>query len=925
MGNTRYTLFAGDRRSESSSLVPQVQTKLGDRCLESTQHASQQWKRVCSLSSRLLDLPRADWDAVLTQECGQDTDLRSRVLEICGNYSEADELFGVQVAPPLLWGDALIGQRIGPWEVLRLLGEGGMGRVYLVHRADGVFTQYAALKLNREQADPSAVRRFHSERRILAMLEHPSIARAIDGGVTPDGALYLVMEYVEDGVPIDEFKPDSPVRDKIRLFLQVVEAIEAAHRHQVVHRDLKPSNILVTPEGRPKVLDFGIAKRIQPEALLSDQTDTAHAALTPAYGSPEQLLSEPSTLLTDIYSLGAVLYKILTGRPPHDLTGLNILQAVRRVTETDAAPPGSLAAGVGTDLGAIVLKALDRNPTRRYASATDLAADLRRYLDGFPVKARQGAVWYRASRFLQRHRGGALAAALTLVLFGLAAGKAIQKWQAERQRTDQLRKGAPAVIAEYKSQLTRLTGNTALLNQIATDEKKYLDGLYTAAIKDRELRRQWAAAYGSVATHQTARLDAHDSLHKATLLWREILRDNGTNADRLHLATSLRRFGWNGITMGHLKEARIALTDALPLLDSLLGTATEQASQRERIMLLFELSRLAAAEGNGTGAIEFAQKAVAVHEKMPTSPLGRGGIVFTRLQLADTIDTFASGDPQLSKIALAQTRLAVREVRDAPACGDLPCREVKATVLTRAPVILIHQGLIAEALALRDGVDLAEAILAEDPGNSSAISSLRFGLRYLGWLLEETGKLEECLRVRRRHLEVSVVSGRDPGPAEGRLAEAIACNGLGRLLMRMNRLQEAQGYFDRQVEIVAHPPTDNVYWYVRQTEVYQDLGKLQLRMGNPEKAREEFAKGSAAAATFLAKTGSARAKAIQAELHYFHGDSLLTADKTAGCALLRRSVDQYEELAKAAGGPSPEWKPTYDDAVKVLRKCSPPA
>ena len=890
--------------------------------MESSEYLSEQWMRVCALSSQLLDLPRADWDAVLARECAQDQDLRSRILEICGNYSETDELFGVPIASPLLWEDSLIGQRIGLWEVLRLLGEGGMGRVYLAKRDDGVFTQYAALKLNREHCDPAAERRFHAERRILAMLDHPAIARAIDGGATDNGTLYLVMEYVEGGCPIDEFQPGNSIREKIRLFLQVVDAVGSAHRHRVAHRDLKPSNILVTPDGRPKVLDFGIAKLIRQEQQAPDQTDAAHVAMTPAYGSPEQLLRESSTLSSDIYSLGAVLYKILTGRPPHDLTDLNLLQAVRKVTETDPAPPSSLASGVGTDLDAIVLTALDRNPDRRYASATDFAADLKRYLDGLPVAARRGALWYRASRFVRRHRGASLAAALCLSLLAIAGLKSARDWQLARQRHEQLRKTAPSVIAEYKSQLTRFTGNTALRNQIASDGKKYLDGIYHVAAKDPALRRDLAAAYATVSSSQTARLEAHDSYQKAVSLRREILSDNGTDADLLQLAVSLRRLGWSAINMGQVTEAHLALNEALPLLDALRNPPTYQSAQYERITLYFELSRLGASSGDGPQAIEFAQKAVQVHEKLPAAPLNRNGIAFTRLQLADTIDTFASSDPQLSQLALTQTRLAVRAVREAPPCADLQCREVKAAVLTRAPIILLHRHLIAEALALRDGVDLAEAILAEDPGNSSALSSLRIGLRYLGWILDNTGRLEECLRVLRRHLEVSVVSGRDPGPAENRLAEAMACGGLGRLLMRMNRLQEAQGYFDRQVEIVSHPPTENVYWFMRQTEAFQDLGRLRLRMGQSEAARAEFAKGSAAAATFLAKTGSARAKAIQAELHYFHGDSLLAVDKPAGCALLRLSVDQYKELAKVAGGPSPEWKSTYDDAVIVHRRCS---
>ena len=893
--------------------------------MELPQNSTEQWKRICALSNRLLDLPRADWDALLDQECGDDAALRARVLEICANYSEDDELLGVPIASPLLWDDSYIGHRIGPWEILRLLGEGGMGRVYLAQRADGVFTQYAALKINREHADPDAVRRFHSERRILAMLEHPAIARAIDGGATENGALYLVMEYVETGCPIDEFNLSAPVREKVRLFLRVVEAVEAAHQRQIVHRDLKPSNILVTPAGQPKVLDFGIAKLIQPETPAADQTDAANSALTPTYGSPEQLLREPSTLLSDIYSLGAVLYKMLAAHPPHDLSGLNLLQAVRKVTETDAAPPSSLAPGIGADLDAIIGKALDRNPARRYASATDFAADLQRYLDGFPVVARKGALWYHATRFARRHRGAVLAAAICLTLLSAAGLKTARDWQLARQRHEQLRITAPAVIADYKSQLTRLTGNTALLNQLASDEKKYLDGIYPDASKDPALRRELAAAFFALSGYQTARLEAHESYQKASLLWRETLRDKGTDADRLQLAISLRRLGWSAINMGQVTEGRRALDEALPLLDALGATATRQPAEQERIMLYFEYSRLSASAGDGAKAIEFAQKAVEVHEQLPINPFSRGSVAFTRLQLADTIETFASGNPKLSEIALTQTRLAVRAVREAPACLDLPCREAKAAILTRAPIVLIHRNLVTEALALRDGVDLAEAILAEDPGNSSALLSLRFGLRYLGWMLDDVGRLEECLRVLRRHLEVSVMSGRYPGPTEGRLAEAIACNGLGRLLMRMNRLQEAQGYFDRQVEIVAHPPNENVYWFVRQTEAYQDLGRLRLAMGQPEAARAEFEKGSVAAATFLAKTGSARAKAIQAELHYYHGDALLPADKPAGCSLLHRSIGQYDELAKAAGGPSTEWKEIYDRAVKAARKCGPAA
>ncbi|MEZ5355056.1 MAG: serine/threonine-protein kinase [Bryobacteraceae bacterium] len=348
-------------------------------------HTSERWKRVCAVSSQLLDATPEQWDTILARECAGDGRLRAEVLVVCKDYSETDDLFGAPALAPLAPEDSRIGQRIGRWEILKLLGEGGMGRVYLVRRRDGSFTQYAALKLHRTCCDPEAMSRLGAERRILTMLEHPSIPRAIDGGATADGAPYLVMEYVEGGKAIDEFQPGRPVSDRIRLFLQAVEAVAAAHRNQVAHRDLKPSNILVASDGRVKVIDFGIAE-LQP----MEPAAAGLAALTPSYASPEQLLRGPSSLSSDVYSLGAVLYKMLTGRAPHDLSNLNLLESIELVSESDPVAPSALASDLDADVDAIVRKALDRDPARRYDSAAEFAADLRFYLEGLPVKARHG-------------------------------------------------------------------------------------------------------------------------------------------------------------------------------------------------------------------------------------------------------------------------------------------------------------------------------------------------------------------------------------------------------------------------------------------------------------------------------------------------------------------------------------------------------
>jgi eukaryotic-like serine/threonine-protein kinase len=893
--------------------------------MRAPRYTPRQWKRICELTSLLLDTPSSEWSTILERECGDDCGLRTNVIEVCQNYSETSELFGVEPQSPLLLEDSLVGRRIGSWQILRLLGEGGMGRVYLVERADGVFAQYAALKLNREYSGAESVRRFHAERRILAMLEHPSIARAIDGGATPGGAPYLVMEYVDGGRPIDEFLQCRPLREKIRLFLQVVEAVEAAHRQQIAHRDLKPSNILVTPDGRPKILDFGIAKLFESGSSSgAEHTVGASAALTPAYASPEQLLQEPSSQLSDIYSLGAVLYKILTGRPPHELTEHNILQAARLVAESDPDAPSAHARDVDADVDAIVLKALDRNPARRYASATEFGADLGRFLEGSAVQARDGAFWYRVHRRIRRHRGVAVAAGVGLLLTMAAGGWALRARQVERQRLEHVRQTAQGVIADYRSQLTKLTGSTVLRNKIATAEKQYLDSIYPDAIKDPQMWREVASAYGLVSGHQSESKAAQDSMHKSLSLWRQIRDHRGemTQADRVAMAGAARRLGWSQIQMGQLNEAGASLDEGVQILDYLPAhSRQDQAVRSERVRLYYQMSRLGVWEGNGPKAISYARKAVAEHEKLPFDPTDRSGLPMTRLQFADAADTHGRGDKQLLAEALEQTRLAVQSVRQASAgCQERSCREVKAAVLTRASIIFMHQELFDEALSLRDGVDLAESLLAEDPGNTGAVASLRFGLYHMGWTLSHLGRLEESLRMRRRLLEVSVVFASNPGSDEARVNEAVACTEVGRNLVNLKRLHEAQGFFERSAEILANPPaTKSVQWYLRQTDVYQDLGQLHETLGRHAAARTEFAKQSKAAEIYLSKTGSALAKEVEAVAHSLYGKSMLAVDKPAGCLLLRKSLDRFAELKKAAtGGPSAY----LDEQSGLARKAS---
>ncbi len=428
--------------------------------------AAARWARVSVAFDAVADLPAADRPAALDRLCvgpdgRPDAALRAEVESLLGADADAttDDAFGSGPldASALVDGGPVEGERVGPWRVLRPIGRGGMGRVDLVERADGAYAQQAALKRLGLVA-PGRVRRFLRERQILASLDHPGIARLLDGGVADDGAPYLVMEYVE-GEPITAYADRRALglRARLRLFLQVCDAVAFAHRHLVVHRDLKPSNVLVgeragttgapteagtgeadgVPHGaRAMLLDFGIARLLDADANDPLTAEGPGAPLTPGYAAPEQVAGEPVTTATDVWALGVLLYELIAGRRPIEA---ETRQAWAEAVLTAVPTAPSVAAGTGTDarrlrgdLDAIALTALRREPEARYASAHDLAADLRRYLAGEPVLARAPSAWYRARRFAGRHRTAVAAAAL--VGLAVVAGVAATAWQAREAR-----------------------------------------------------------------------------------------------------------------------------------------------------------------------------------------------------------------------------------------------------------------------------------------------------------------------------------------------------------------------------------------------------------------------------------------------------------------------------------------------------------
>jgi serine/threonine-protein kinase len=347
----------------------------------------------------------------------------------------------------------------GPYRLGELLGRGGMGTVYLAERVDGEIAQRVAVKLLRPGADDPLLRqRFLAERQILATLSHPNIARLLDAGHLEDGQPYLVMEYVE-GEAIDAYTKKLAIRHKIALFLKVCAAVGYLHRNLVVHRDLKPPNILVTHEGEPKLLDFGIAKILD---WTADSTMTGLRMLTPDYASPEQVAGHPVSTATDVYSLGAVLYKVLAGVSPHQFENDSVGAIATAISAGNIIPPSKLAPGLRGDLEMILMKALRKEPQERYATIDQFSEDLENYLESRPIRARKGDAWYRMRKFLRRH--WLPAAATTLAIAGLSGGVIVANHQRAiaQRRFVQVRQLSSRLF-DIDLEARRTTGSTLLI------------------------------------------------------------------------------------------------------------------------------------------------------------------------------------------------------------------------------------------------------------------------------------------------------------------------------------------------------------------------------------------------------------------------------------------------------------------------------
>jgi len=578
----------------------------------------EEWHKVKEVLQTALELDPQARETFLDSACAGQESMRSEVESLLNSHEQDDafleQLAAVEAADliastPGVW----IGRRLGPYELLEEIGEGGMGAVYRAVRADGMYDKQVAIKLIRSGLSMGFFfSRFRNERQILAGLEHANIARLLDGGVTEEGMPFVVLEFVP-GVPIDEYciRHDLSIPDRLKLFRTVCSAVQYAHQNLVVHRDLKPGNILVTEDGVPKLLDFGIAKILDPEqeGTGGDRTLTVMRIMTPDFASPEQVRGNPVTTASDVYSLGVILYLLLTGRRPYHVSTTAPLEIIKAICDTDPEKPSTAVTRLektkdsnnvvsrlrveeqkgldpkhvkfrrvlSGDLDNIVLKALRKEPERRYATVEQFSEDVRRHLEHLPVIASKDTPGYRAAKFVIRHK--ASVAATVVVAFTLVAALLITLREAHiaQRRFNDVRSLANSLIFDIHDSIKDLPGSTPARKLIVDRALQYLNALNQESSSDISLLRELATAYervGLVQGHylQNSLGDTQGSLisyQKALAIRKRVDAKSSDWNDRLALAQAHRLVANQQWATGNNGDAAMNIATAVTISEAL--------------------------------------------------------------------------------------------------------------------------------------------------------------------------------------------------------------------------------------------------------------------------------------------------------------------------------------------------------------------
>jgi len=710
----------------------------------------ERWRRLEAIFGEVVDISAEERTARLAALCAGDSELLEEARSLLRAADDAEQATASFVPPEpreAEAGDTHIGRRIGPYELESLLGRGGMGAVYLARRADGQFDQQVAIKLIDLPLAGSLFReRFRQERQILAGLSHPFIARLLDGGVSEDGELYLAMEYA-DGLPIQRYCEQHAltIRRRIELFRSVCAAVHFAHQNLIVHRDLKPDNILVLEDGTPKLLDFGTAKLLTPVEGAADSEFTRQGfySYTPQYASPEQVLGQAISTASDVYSLGVLLFLLVTGEMPYELREFSTAEMVRVICEQQPPRPSEKAArsAIDSDIDAIVLKALRKEPAARYTSVDQLIGDLEAYLSGRPVAAQQGSFRYYARKFARRNKVALAASALLAAT--LLAGIAGVLWQArianlERRkaeaRVDDLRKLSNSLLSEINGAIQKIPGSTAAQKLLVSVVLDHLDRAAQDSSGDPQLELDLANAYNRLGDVQgdpwVQNLGdpqgALRSLDKALAIATAIVRKQLGNAAAQHalgLAEEERSRVLFGI--GRTEEAVATMRSATAVLEepasrpeatpeTMMDASSAYASLGDEVEHRDPETELAAYRR----VIEIGERIVRLD---PHYSRARRAIAIGHMKIGSII---AETDPGA---ALPDYREAIEGMNALPedTRGTLLTQRQFAIILRKAAQSLMQVGKYRESLSdLKQAETIERPILAADPNDARAASDL---------------------------------------------------------------------------------------------------------------------------------------------------------------------------------------------------------
>ncbi|HWX81583.1 MAG TPA: protein kinase [Steroidobacteraceae bacterium] len=663
-------------------------------------NAASRWQRVRELFHACIELDQAQRDALLTQACAEDSELKSEVESLLASLAASKTFMETPAAAAFTPSDepSWIGRTLGAYKIISLLAVGGMGEVYRAIRADGLYPQAVAIKLiRRELAGQVMLSRFRAEREILAALQHPNIARILDAGITEAGLPYIVMELIE-GESIDQYCEHHglSVRQRLELFIEVCAAVHFAHQHLTVHRDLKPGNILVTNDGVVKLLDFGIAKVLDADGPV--EALTSMHAMTPEYSSPEQIRGEPITTATDIYSLGVVLYRLLTGSSPYRSSNNDPYALAREVCDTEPLRPSANVAEAATysgrkqlagDLDSIVLMALRKERDKRYESVQQFSADVQRYLDNRTVTARPRTWGYSASRFIARNRAVSLASLLLIIV--LVAGIVATQRQAkiaaaERDRAqrhfDSVRQLANSFMFDMHDEIAKLPGSIKARQLLVNKALTYLDLLAKEPGGDPALQLELAEAYMRVGGVQGQigynNLGDHAaalrSFQQAIALLEQALgRDPASRPESIQLARAYNLASANLKALGRPAEELAMTSKEIDLMQRRLTLFPDSVEVLARVgQGFYRRSQFRSGHGDPAGATADAQRAVDLYEKVVAKDSEykyRNNLVFAYSNLGEIqLKDGAAGGPSKGidslRKALATMRVLAADKQD---------------------------------------------------------------------------------------------------------------------------------------------------------------------------------------------------------------------------------------------------------------------